>query len=496
MTYRNFILTATALVAGIVPAAALDVNLTEAGTLSENIKAPAEVTRLTVTGPVNAADLFFIGSEMKALESVDLGGVTIETYNNIRLNGKTVYPASTIPEGAFAGSSFKSIVLPAQPGLVIGESAFLNSAISSLSFPSGLTSVGTGAFAACNNLTEVTLPDCTLGTSVFADCTGLVTADISAVSEIPASTFAGCTALTTVIGAKDITVIGARAFEGDTSLTNFDFGKNLNEIGASAFAGTGLAEADLSRAVSLTELPEQAFADASLTSVALPENLTAIGSGAFFGNNTLQNVELPAQVLTIGDHALTNLPLEKIDLPENLESLGAYSLFNQSKISTLVLPANLIYIGDNAMEGMTGLQNIDAKQLQQVPELGESVWEGVDQKNVSLSVMESLKDEFQSADQWKEFTLDITSRVDEITPETPGSTGVKGRFVGTELQIVSNWAEIDIVRLYDISGRQLLVVEPRDTNVAIETSDFNGNIFIVNVLLNDKDSATLKLARH
>jgi len=77
-----------------------------------------------------------------------------------------------------------------------------------------ITGIEAGAFAGKENLIEVKLPE--------------------TISEIPANTFAGCTALTNVI-ATGITRIGANAFAACTSLDSFNVSKNVEYLGSNAF---------------------------------------------------------------------------------------------------------------------------------------------------------------------------------------------------------------------------------------------------------------------
>lgn len=493
MKLRNIILLAVTFSVGTTGISALDVTSDGTGLLSRQIKDPAAVTTLTLSGKIDASDIFFIAENLTSLTSLNLRNVDIEAYKGEKLNGRSFYGEATIPSGAFSGTKLASVVLPVQKNLIIGETAFMNTPLESISFPENIDSIGAGAFAACNNLTTVTLPSCKMGEAVFADCKGLESVIIEA-SVVPEATFRGCTSLTTVQGSDKIETIGAKAFEEDSNLTSFQFGEDLRLIGASAFAGTGIEEADLSRSLKMDVLGAEAFANARLKSVTLPSELSEIENGAFFGNGEMNAIELPANVIMIGDHAFNGVPLQELLLPSYLEEIGNYAFAGQKDINEIIMPASIIRIGDYAMEGMTGLYAIDVKSLETIPELGVSVWEGVDQKNVMLQLAENSP-EFENADQWKEFNINRpTGSIDNVVDNSSDIT-VKGRFVGSDLQIESSNNPMDMVRLFDTSGRLLMTVEPRDTTVTIDTADFPGGVFIVNVTLDDSTNASLKLAR-
>lgn len=492
------ILFASLLLAGVLNVSGLEVTTDQSGFLSQQITNPEEIKELKLSGPVDAADLYYIGLNMINLESLDLSDATI----CLVIGGSVAasYPEGFIPEGVFSGLPLNNIVFPKEQRVTIGESAFMNTGFTTIELPATVDSVSNGAYAGCLNLTTITLPSLKMGQYVFASCPNLTTVNIGEVTSIPVGTFRDCKALTTVNGAENLVTIGSNAFEGDISLAKFNFGKNLTHIGESAFAGTALTEVDLSE-TQLDMVSPMAFAETQLKNVTLPERINEIGSSAFFGNNKIVEFTLPANTIVIGPHAFVGTSLGGIDLYEtSLEEIGDYALAGQVHVKELYLPSTLIYIGNNAMEGMTGLEKINATALHSVPELGENVWKGVNQSDVELTVDMPGDDTyiimFSNADQWKEFKVTgLDVGVDDITSDTPAETGVRGRFVGTELQIESNGPEIDIVRVFDAAGRLLIAVEPRNYEVAVDTSDYPSGIFIVNVILDDKTPATLKLGR-
>lgn len=494
MNSKTFYTLAAVGLIGLGKTFATDITVTTPGSVESLVGEMKNVTELTLTGEINAGDLFFLGQEMPDLKTLDLSGATIVAYDNLPLMGSTFYPASIIPAGAFAGSKVSSISLPLQPGLVIDEAAFLESALTRIDIPANVESIGNSAFAG-SKIEEVTMTTtANIGTGVFADCASLTTVNMNGVTEIPDNTFRHCTALAEVNGADALVTIGACAFEGDKALRHFDFGRSLKSIGKSAFAASGLTEAYLKDSQRLFELNEQVFADAALAEISLPDNMSTIGDGAFFGNSQLATIALPEQLITLGNHALVGAPLKKLELPVGLEEIGDYALLGQDNIDDIVLPYTLLYIGDNGMEGMTGLTKIDATSLKEIPELGNDVWAGVDQPKVTLSIAENAPD-FGAAEQWKEFSIDRMSGVTGITGIESEEPFVRGRFIGTDLVVESSGTTLEVVRVYDTSGRLLISVEPHDTGVVIDTASNPGGVFVVSVTLENGESSSIKLAR-
>lgn len=104
----------------------------------------------------------------------------------------------------------------------IASYAFEDAAITSVSVPSTVVSIGNGAFSNCTGLTSVTLPSglSSMGTAVFKGCTKLSQVNIpSSLSSIPSGTFQGCSKLTSITIPSSVTSIGSKAFEGCTNLT-------------------------------------------------------------------------------------------------------------------------------------------------------------------------------------------------------------------------------------------------------------------------------------
>ena len=155
--------------------------------------------------------------------------------------------------------SVKNVVIPEKinglPVVAIGESAFRENHLTSITLPNSLTSIGDRAFI-FNKLTSITFPN-------------------------------------------SLTTIGERAFAGN-KLTSITFPNSLTIIGDWAFNENQLTSITLSN--SLTSIGNYAFSDNHLTSITLPNSLTFIGSYAF-SMNKLTSVVVPRSVVYLGSNA-------------------------------------------------------------------------------------------------------------------------------------------------------------------------------------------------
>ena len=101
---------------------------------------------------------------------------------------------------------------------------------------------------------------------------------------------------------------------------------------------------------------------------------------------------------------LAGTNLTEIDLT-GISQLGDYALYNVSQIPTVELPSSTTWLGTRAMAGMVGMTSISCA-AEEVPELGENVWQGLHQRSIPLTVPKGSEESYQKADQWCAFWFD------------------------------------------------------------------------------------------
>ena len=168
----------------------------------------------------------------------------------------------------------------------LGSRAFYNcSGLTSLSLPSGITSIGWEAFSGCSGLTSLSLPSgiTSMGNEAFSGCSGLTSLSLpSGLTSIGYNAFSSCSGLTSLSLPSGLTSIGDEAFSGCSGLTSLSLPSGLTSIGDVAFSGCS-----------------------GLTSLSLPSGLTSIGVGAFSGCSGLTSLSLPSGLTSIGDVAFS-----------------------------------------------------------------------------------------------------------------------------------------------------------------------------------------------
>ncbi|MBO5528181.1 MAG: leucine-rich repeat protein [Bacilli bacterium] len=247
-----------------------------------------------------------------------------------------------------------------------------------------IVSLGSGLFASCATLEEVTLPSTIteLPPSLFNGCSLLESVTIPEnVTIIGDHAFADCYALYSLILNDKIVSVGAYAFANCNSLTAIEFGSSLENIGDYAFSYcSSLNTAALG--ANAKQLGDYAFQYcSSLKAISLGQSLTSIGAYAFYYCSSLASVSLPDSLVTLGTHSFHNSGISSISfggglkvIPESafsvcqnlrtvefnnaLTEIGAYAFYNCGSLNSIVFGTGLQSIGNSAFESCWGLQQM------------------------------------------------------------------------------------------------------------------------------------------
>ncbi len=286
-----------------------------------------------------------------------------------------------------------------------------------LEVESGVTYLGSYAFAACCNLREVSLPDTltAIGSFAFADCVELRSVEFPAsLLAVGASAFSG-TGLESLELPYGAAELGERAFTLCSGLREVTLPDTLCSIGEEAFAEcaalqeirikTGsLSEALLSEAglgellVSdgeASDLSEMIWSgssqgllwqlrDGELTlngSGAMPD-YSAGGSGAAPWaplSARVREIRVNSGITTLGSYAFWSCAQAvSISLPDGLTAVGDYALGACEALETLELPGTVTSLGDGVCSCCLALREVT------LPEGLTSIGEGAFQLCAAL----------------------------------------------------------------------------------------------------------------
>ena len=270
----------------------ITIKLEKAGTLPSKIgdTKKYKITNLKIMGEINGTDLCFIRNMAgpvngfdhleRKLATLDLSGSKIvkggDSYYNYYDKG---YYTSDDVIGAHAFSGCRSLTSLTLPSGVtsIGEYAFSGcSGLTSLTLPSGVTSIGDYAFSGCRSLTSLTLPSSvtsSIGRWVFDGCYNLKECNYFIDSDL--ETYLAHTHDWGYIPVDEI-----KYYHNGQELTKLEIPSGVDKIGSYSF-----------------------YKGVNLTSLTLPSSVTTIGYSAFRGCSGLTSLTLPSSVTSIGDSA-------------------------------------------------------------------------------------------------------------------------------------------------------------------------------------------------
>lgn len=175
-----------------------------------------------------------------------------------------------------------------------------------------VTGIGYSAFAHCDNLLSVTIPDSvrSINESAFNDCSNLECINFS-----------------------NVLVIGKGAFQNCVSLKKIDLPKSLISIKDFAFYGCK-----------------------NLENITIPESVENLGEHAFAACYNLTSITLPNNIISISRSVFASCDkLEKVEIPSSVKSIEAYAFESCDRITDITIPKSVLSIGNGAFEGCDNL---------------------------------------------------------------------------------------------------------------------------------------------
>ena len=208
----------------------------------------------------------------------------------------------------------------------------------------------------------------------------------STLTTISQELFRNCTALTNVVFPAGLTAINSQSFSGCTSLASIPaFPATLTTLGDNCFNGCSSLAGDIVLPDGVTTC-NSSFRYAKLTSIRFGSGMRLIGNESFRSMTTLTNVyfdaatslssigascfqdctalacdlgTLPRTLTTLGNNAFYNCKLAYGDvvLPDGVSTVG--NTFRYCAITSFKAGSGLATIGNSSFQSMTTLTNLD-----------------------------------------------------------------------------------------------------------------------------------------
>lgn len=214
------------------------------------------------------------------------------------------------------------------PVTTIGNAAFRDSSVTSVTIPASVTEIGANAFAGCTNLTSVTY--------------GGDWSNLTIQSGNPAVEDA----------AKDA---------ANEQLFDFEFILNNTAVIVIRYEGTAADVTIPSRykGKPVTMIDHAAFHNSAVTSVTIPDSVTSIPDSAFGFCSQLTNISIPNSVTYIGFSAFNSCTsLKSITLPSSLSTIQSEAFYNCGNLETIRIPVSVTSIGNYAFDVCPSLMTV------------------------------------------------------------------------------------------------------------------------------------------
>lgn len=213
------------------------------------------------------------------------------------------------------------------PVTTIGNAAFRDSSVTSVTIPASVTEIGSNAFADCTNLTSVNYKGDWSNLTIQSGNPAVQDA-----ANAPLFDFEFIPPDNTAVIVTNYKYNGAAA---DVTIPSRYQGKPVTTIGHAAFFNS------------------------AVTSVTIPDSVTSISDEAFINCPKLTNISIPNSVTYIGFSAFSSCTsLKSITLPSSLSFISGALFLGCSQLTTIHIPVSVTSIGNNAFADCPSLMTV------------------------------------------------------------------------------------------------------------------------------------------
>lgn len=247
-----------------------------------------------------------------------------------------------------------------------------------------------------------------------------------------------------------VVAIDSRAFKDCDRITSVSIPASVVTIGALAFANDS-AMTSLYIEEGVTNIDRLAFHMCTrLDTIQLPSTLTRIAMQAFYGTAYYRNADnwSASMVLTIGDWVVSvaNTVAGEVLVPDHVKGIANNAFYLCRYLDGVELPENLLYIGEAAFQGCSELDTVRMR-ASVPPALADDAFQGL---TMVVKVPCGALQAYQAAQYWNAQTLmEETCPMAVETVDMPMAVTVATMNGGIEVMHAEGLG----LEVYDMTGR-------------------------------------------
>lgn len=238
------------------------------------------------------------------------------------------------------------------PVTTIGNAAFRDSSVTSVTIPDSVTEIGANAFAGCTNLTSVNY--------IGGDWSKLTIQSGNPAVEDAAKDAANeqLFDFKFILNNTAVVVIRYKGTAADVTIPSRYKDKPVTVIDHAAFFNSAVTSVTIPDSV--TSIDDNAFGFCSqLTNISIPNSVTYIGFSAFAHCTSLKSITLPSSLSSISEALFSGCSqLTTIHIPDSVPSIQSYAFYHCRNLETIRIPVSVTLIETDAFAGCPSLMTV------------------------------------------------------------------------------------------------------------------------------------------